>query len=87
MGGCPCRNSIMAAKRFVYVTAVFYHTKYLCFSKIHIYTLYFSVSLRIEPIKAPAKTVTFKRVQVCQMNNEASNTAVLHLSEMISKLS
>ena len=45
------------------------------------------VSLRIEPVKTPTKTVTVKRVQVCQMESGPTNTSVLHLSELISKLS
>ena len=45
------------------------------------------VSLRIEPIRAPTKTVTVKRVQVCQMDSGPTSTSVLHLSELISKLS
>ena len=88
MGGCPCRNSVVAKKRFVSLKICVAVTMFVLVQRsasIHIdFTL---VSLRIEPIRAPTKTVTVKRVQVCQMDSGPTNTSVLHLSELISKLS
>ena len=88
MGGCPCRNSVVAKKRFVSLKICVAVTMFVLVQRsasIHIdFTL---VSLRIEPIRAPTKTVTVKQVQVCQMDSGPTNTSVLHLSELISKLS
>ena len=87
MVGCPCRNSVVAKKRFVREITFWVVTIYLLILiSIPICIGFILVTLRIEPVKTPTKMVTIKRVRVCQMESGPTNTSVLHLSALILKL-